>query len=578
MQTKPQKSNRYRKSIISVILFFLLTAMMMTAAAQEDQPATPPDTEVQILSQVQDARGVTTVALFSVKQDAFLSSGQPNTNFGSSSTLNTGYSAGTLQAMRGLYQFNLASIPSNAIINSATINFYMLSSTPSNDYNMGLQGQFMKSSWNEYSVTWNNANYLGGDINTIGDVNNNSGWKNGDVSNAARQWISGARPNYGIIITGDESPQRNRSRVFYSREQVNFSTCNNPNTGNSCTPYMVVDYTVSCDTTPPTSTINGLVENGTYPQYTNHEFTVFWGGSDSAPSGCTPSGIAYYDVHYRLDSGSWHHWKQATALTSGTFKSGSDGVFVEYYVRAVDHAGNKEPGPNQSGSQPKASTTGDTIDPVANINSLPDYSQTTINLTWSGSDNRSGVKTYDIQYRVNGGGWQTALSDVLASQTSYTFTGVQAGFYEVRARATDNARNTQDWTGPQASTTVVGHPVAQIISVGNGPNIIKDLAVTSFPVRWAIFDFGNPLTGIDIYYKYRGGAWIKWQTFSASETVGTFDFTALGLGDGSYQFEAVALSVPPGTNEPITGMAEGSIIVDHADQVYPQSYMPAMFN
>ena len=82
---------------------------------------------------------------------------------------------------------------------------------------MGYRAQFVRSSWSEFGATWNNANFLGGDPLPLGQVNNQDGWKSGDVTNLVHAWLSGAETNHGLILTGDETPSNNRSRIFNSR-------------------------------------------------------------------------------------------------------------------------------------------------------------------------------------------------------------------------------------------------------------------------------------------------------------------------------------------------------------------------
>ena len=191
--------------------------------------------------------------------------------------------------MRFLLQFDLASIPRNAVINSARWELFQTQVVPVGDGNMDFRAQFLTQGWSESGVTWNNANFLGGDSLPLGSVPGTIGWQSGDARGVLQAWLSGAQPNFGVIITGDEVPSRGRWRAFRSRE-----------TGDA--PRLVVDFTTNCDTVPPTATVQAL------PQFSPGEFRVFWSGQDFAPSGCQPSGIANYDVQYRINGGSWVTW------------------------------------------------------------------------------------------------------------------------------------------------------------------------------------------------------------------------------------------------------------------------------
>ena len=52
-----------------------------------------------------------------------------------------------------------------------------------------------------------------------------------------------------------------------------------------------------------------------------------------------------------------------------------------------------------------------------------------------------------------------------------------------------------------------------------------------------------------------------------------FDYVDMGLGDGLYEFEAVATN-NLGEKEPRNGQSEASIIVDIADIVHAENFLP----
>ena len=81
-----------------------------------------------------------------------------------------GWQTGGQEAMRLLLQFDLSSIPTNAVVNSARWELFQFQSIPVNDANMDFRAQFMTQSWNQNNVTWNNANFLGGQSLPIGSV------------------------------------------------------------------------------------------------------------------------------------------------------------------------------------------------------------------------------------------------------------------------------------------------------------------------------------------------------------------------------------------------------------------------
>jgi len=541
-----------RTKLMALVAVLALSLLSPRIVAAQDSTVEPYSDDYTIISQTATPTGINTTVRVNVSQDTFLSSAQPNTNYGASTNLRLGWESGIYNAMRPMIQFDLGGIPSNATVQSAYLNIYLFQSIPSNDYPMTFRAQFVRSPWSEGGVTWNNANYLGGTSLPLESTTNVIGWKSTEVTSLVHTWLSGSQPNYGLIFTGDEVPADNRSRNFASKES-------------GLGAYIDVTYSVQCDTVAPVAFVETL------PTYEPGTFLVSWTGQDYAPSGCTPSGIANYDVYYRVNGGSWVHWKQQTTSTSNHFKNfASNGDFVELTARATDRAGNV-----QAIGNPQASTRIDTQPPTTSMTPLPQYTATDfITLNWSGSDNLSGVKNYDLQGRVSGGNWTTILEETTA--TSYTVTGVQDNAtYEFRTRATDNVGNIQDFPEtPQATTTVQDFPVAKVLPFD--PPIIKptDPVTDSFTVIWTgVAVPGTSIVSFQLFYQYESEPWTAWRTFSGSVFSAEFDYKAMELGDGFYGFEAIATN-NLGQSQPRTEQPQAAIIVDLADRYNPVGYFP----
>jgi RHS repeat-associated protein len=72
-------------------------------------------------------------------------------------------------------------------------------------------------------------------------------------------------------------------------------------------------------------------------------------------------------------------------------------------------------------------------------------------VAWSGTDQGSGVATYDVQVKVDDGDWTAWLTATTATEAVYS--GELGHQYTFRARATDHVSNTGAWA--EASTVVV---------------------------------------------------------------------------------------------------------------------------
>lgn len=435
------------KRFFIVFLFILLLMALIRSetiiTAQEETPEPPPVPvrqsvrqapvrEPVILSQSPTAAGEThTVIQLPVTADAYIASERPMQNFGSDS-LFLGYNlAGedNYGAERLLVRFDTSAIPESATVLQAYFRLRLSLSVPANDEPMGTVLRRLASPWDEYNVTWN-SEPAWTPIDDVAHVGSETEqWYTWQVDDVAATWINGTEENYGLEIIGDETIQQ-RERAFYSRETVS-----------DFFPQLIVEYIVSDDTTPPESAVDPL------PDYVGRSFIVSWDGSDNENG----SGIATYDIQYRVDEGEWQNWLVETTETSAVFDNGENGRFYQFRARAVDVAGNVE-----SFGKPEASTTIDSVPPTAVVDPLPARTdELTIFVSWSGSDGAagSGIQFYDVRYRFNGGAWVLWQSQTI--DTAVVFTASQDGLYEFEARAVDNRNQIEPFTQqPEAAVMV----------------------------------------------------------------------------------------------------------------------------
>ena len=421
---------------------------------------------------------------FWTSQDTYIASSNPNGNYASASNLGIGYNSGGPGAMRILLQFNLSGIPTNATVNSATVYVYQYAA--SGISSMGFQAQYAVSSWDQYSATWNNSNFIGGAPLPVGNFPNTLGWLAIPGTNLFRSWVNGQEPNNGLIITGNEDPVANSSRYFYSS-----------NTG--LRPYVDISYTTGCSyTTPPTSFVNGL------PAISPNAFTVSWTGTAFTPPGCAANGIASYIVWYQVNGGGFIRWLDGVSATSATFNAASlgigNGAAVAFRSQAVDYYGNKTPAGNAT-----ASTIISAIEPTAYLNALPIWTTaTSFQVSWGG--NAQGgppITSYNFQVNVNNGGWQTPFLLSNTPQTSFQYFGANGNNYQFRVQASNNNGASFGPWSAVVSTSVDNAPPTTTMNA-----LPQYTTSPSFWVSWNGADSGSGVASYNLQSQLNGGSWV----------------------------------------------------------------------
>lgn len=167
-----------------------------------------------------------------VSIDAHVNPGVPNTNFGDSANIDTGYVAGNF--LRGLIRFDLSSIPPSATIVSATMSLWeRLNTGPTPTY----AARRITESWDEMAVTWN-TRPARTDTGKVTWVTVNNGWNNITLTAMVQAWVNGTNPNYGVYVDHDVESGTDR-KIFHSSEYA---------TDTSRRPKLVIEYTVSART------------------------------------------------------------------------------------------------------------------------------------------------------------------------------------------------------------------------------------------------------------------------------------------------------------------------------------------
>ncbi len=149
--------------------------------------------------------------------DAFVVRGCPSANYdGDTLAVASQYGDPDCgQTARSLLRFNLAALPPDQIIQSATLYAYLQSGTPGSTT---IRVYASLDGWSETTVNWNNrpspsAGFY--DATLVGG----SGWYSWNVTLLLLEWYKGNSPNYGLILmNANEASSEYNYRVFRSRE------------------------------------------------------------------------------------------------------------------------------------------------------------------------------------------------------------------------------------------------------------------------------------------------------------------------------------------------------------------------
>lgn len=442
-----------RNSLVLLIVLVAAAAVvavaLRTGSGQRpdgtDVPAEPrpprrlervaPQRDAIVLEETETAGGgVDAIVHLPVEADTYVASGWPEQSFGLD-PLYLGYDEMEgFAAQRILLRFDIVNtIPDGAVINEARLRMHLTYSAPEDDASMRTVGRELLAPWAETTVTWE-TQPTWGPVRTERLIGSEAVWYEWDVTELVADWASRDHENHGMVIVGDERVEQ-RLRAFYARE-----------TTTPLYPRLIVDYTDYNDETPPVVSVNPL------PDYALPDFIVSWTGDDHGGSG-----VASYDVQYRVDGGEWIDWLSDVPYESSEFTGGENGRTYAFRARGEDRARNA----GRLGDA-EAHTTVDSEPPMSDVDALPpSTSERVFRVSWRGHDHGSGIWYFDLRYRLNGGDWVPWQQQTLASGA--TFVAMLDGTYEFEVRAVDRLGLEEAFAGvPEASTVVdAGVPFGQ---------------------------------------------------------------------------------------------------------------------
>ncbi len=251
---------------------------------------------------------------------------------------------------------------------------------------------------------------------------------------------------YGVIQDSHLQYTILRSGVYYLKVKA----YNNPGVGGANYFYRIV---LKGDNQPPvlnvTNPTNSWISGSTFDLQAN--------ASDQ-------TGIARIDFYWHSPDwqfGAWDLLGSDTTSTDGwkaQFNpAGRTVPGSAFAVRAYDTAGLES-------AYVLWNLKIDTFPPVSAMQTLTATNPSTvIALNWSGSDAETGLLSYELQVRDNGGAWVSVNNAIPARQTKTYYLGTAGHTYGFRMRGTDNAGNVEAFpAGDDATTTIASTCTADV--------------------------------------------------------------------------------------------------------------------
>jgi len=306
------------------------------------------------------------------------------------------------------------------------------------------------------------------------------------------------------------------------------------------------ETSTTVDTAAPTSSADAL------PAFRLGTFVVTATANDGG------SGVDSVDLYFNVNGGAWTVLGTDAAspwsFTVDPSALGGDGLYA-FYTVARDAAGNAE---SKAATQ-EASTRVDTTDPASSLRALAVFTATDpFQVTADASDDGSGLASLALSYRLDGGAWSPAGTDLAApwafSFSPSTFGG--DGLYEFMVLATDAAGNVESKVLQAEAATTVDTTAPSATAQALPP-------FTATRLLTVIADVPADLSGVvdvTLYYRLNGGSWSVYAEDTSAPFAWTFDSGLTG-GDGVYDFRTSARDAA-GNVEPSSVIVETSTRVD----------------
>ncbi len=162
-------------------------------------------------------------------KDSGVSSLLPTMNYGNSSTF---FNAGrSIAIVRAYIEFDLSSVPGNAIIIDTDLMLYHSSSSGTTDFSVGAYK--VTESWEEDTITYSSQPNFSSEVEYSCNITAaNTEWENWDIDALVQSWLDGSFANNGVVLKATDESSLDTIAVFKPSDSSSASY----------RPKLVIDY------------------------------------------------------------------------------------------------------------------------------------------------------------------------------------------------------------------------------------------------------------------------------------------------------------------------------------------------
>ena len=475
------------------------------------------------------AGGTVQTVVLSPTEDTYAAQASPNTNLGTSASLN---SRGGTSSFTAYLKFTLPTAPAGTTLTGAALSVRTTTDAAAGSVDSYLVS-LAPSSWTETTLTWNNRPVVGATVGSFAPPTVPNTRYNAIVEASALSGLPAGPVTLAVSSTSTDNLQfwsQNHAAATY-RPTLTLS-------------YQAGGSPVVPDTQAPTAA------TGLAASVTGQTAALSWTASTDNV------GVTGYQVHRSTTSGFTPSPATKIAdVTSGTSFSdtGLAGGSYFYQVVAVDAAGNASPSSNEASA---TVVPADTQVPSAPTGVAATVVNQDVSLSWTASTDNVGVTGYEVHRSATSGFTPSSATKIttVTAGTSFTDTAVTGGTWFYVVVALDAAGNS---SVPSAQTTAVVAAPADTQAPTVPTALTAAVSGSAVALTWSASTDNVGVAGYDVHRSATSGFTADATTKIGAVTAGT-TYTDVSRPVGTWFYRVIAVDA---AGNPSAASAQASAVV-----------------